>query len=369
MSARRPSVLGALAFASLPVVAACGGLTLDDWPKPAASQGDARAPDAGAAVPLPTEDAALVSDAAPSPRCVSAPLARSARGLVLVVDASQAAQAVWPEVSRGVRSFVDDPGTSAVALGGTIFPKLLTIQGTRYTACNVFGPDVPLGPAAETAGPLGAALSAKAEAGGGDSLDVTLQGAFAAASAFAANQPRHAAMDVAVVVVTASPSPTGCGTITRSGAAGLPGLVEGAFTSRPAVPVHFVVIGPRPGGASPVVDQLAALGGTGRAVFVEGDVASGVQGALADVRDGAFPCRFAPKDLELANADPARVAVVDGAGGVVPRVDTCGAGASAGWRFDDPAWPRSIVLCDGTCRDAEAGRELRVDPCGTAPPR
>jgi hypothetical protein len=101
---------------------------------------------------------------------------------------------------------------------------------------------------------------------------------------------------------------------------------------------------------------LAAAGGTEQAYLIDtGDpeaTASAFTQAIAAIRDTAIACELAIPDPPAGKTfDKERVAVHftvgSGAQQSLPYDTSCSGGA--GWRYDDPASPATIVLCESTC--------------------
>jgi von Willebrand factor type A domain len=144
--------------------------------------------------------------------------------------------------------------------------------------------------------------------------------------------------------------------VTRCGAT-LPDAVQAAVecATDAQQPIKTYVLGI--GQALSNLNQIAAAGGTKQAHFVDGgDVTANILTALNAIRgDAVIPCQLQiPPAPNNSTLDFSSVNLgVCTAGGApqttynVPNQAACGNGA--GWYYDDPANPQSIVLCQASC--------------------
>jgi len=144
--------------------------------------------------------------------------------------------------------------------------------------------------------------------------------------------------------------------VTRCGAT-LPDAVQAAVdcAADAQQPVKTYVLGI--GQALSNLNQIASAGGTKQAHLVDGgDVTAGILSALNAIRgDAVIPCQLqippAPSGTTL-DYNQVNLAVCNGSGASQPTVNVASAaqcGSSAGWYYDDPENPQSIVLCKASC--------------------
>lgn len=183
---------------------------------------------------------------------------------------------------------------------------------------------------------------------------VAVQGGLVAARQYADSHPGHAV----VMVLATDGLPTVCAPLDASGIGALAAAVASGTPS-----VKTFVIGvfadAEQAEAVPNLDQIAAGGGTGKALMISsgGDVIAAFRTALEKIRGTALPCEYEVPNSSGGTPDYGKVNVqftpTSGApilGHNVKNVDACDEG---GWYYDvDPASggrPTKIVLCPASC--------------------
>jgi hypothetical protein len=153
-----------------------------------------------------------------------------------------------------------------------------------------------------------------------------------------------------VVVLASDGDPTTCDT----DIAGIADLAAGAYAAA-GVRTFAIAI---QGATVAHLDQIAAAGGTGQALDVTAD-ASLVEEKMNEIRQVTVACELViPEPDPNDPFEPGRVNVrldPDGESGsqspsVVPQVPNADACSSqAGWYYDDPDDPATVLLCPATC--------------------
>jgi len=138
---------------------------------------------------------------------------------------------------------------------------------------------------------------------------------------------------------------------------------QSAFTGSPAVPTYVIGVGAK----LEALNAIASAGGTKSAVIVDTSdptkTKTDIVTALASIRRAEVSCDFsippAPAGQEL---DPYAVNVVleqaDGTEKVLGYSKECT--SAAGWRYDDVAAPKRILLCSSACGEARAATTGKV---------
>jgi hypothetical protein len=253
----------------------------------------------------------------------------------------------WPPAVAGLEAFFADPASTGLSASLAYFCGN-TGSGTCDALRTRFAtPAVPL--TALPAAPTFAASLAAQSFCNGTPTGAALGGALDYATSLA--QPGHRG---AIVLVTDG-KPTYCGSIAEVGAL--------AAARASSIPTYVIGVG----SALENLDAIAQAGGTDRALLVTASdpdkVASDFQAALAQIRDGVRACSYAlPAPEPGATLDLATTnvqLVTDGGTEVLPFDRGCDGGR--GWRFDDEANPRQIVLCADACTRVRAVETARVD--------
>jgi hypothetical protein len=158
----------------------------------------------------------------------------------------------------------------------------------------------------------------------------------------------------ALLVLATDGDPTGCDQ-------NLPGdvaaLAAAALASPQAIQTFVIGVGQ----SLTSLDAIARAGGTDGAFLVDtgGDVAASFAQALAAIRGVAATCDFLipTEGMDGGSINPTKVNVrysADGGGSILlPQVDSsdpANCGDRGGWYYDNPSNPKTIKLCDATCK-------------------
>lgn len=362
---RSPSY--ALAAVALALLAACGASSKTGFdtstfagedagaagPSGAGAPGTFSAADGGEAPVIPDDAAcAAVREAA-----VSTPV-----NLFIMFDKSSSqAGSKWEAAKAGLKAFLDEPRSAGIRAALGLFPRPIDATPSCDQAAYKT-PRVPFGVLPGNAPALMAVLAAETPNGPDTPIYPALGGALLGAIAEAQARPGESA---AVLLVTdgepAGPAPR-CGGVNPEDAAEIAKLAESGARFSPAVRTFVIGL---PGVPPAIANQIAAAGGTQRAYIVAStSVQAEFQKALSAVRGQALPCDFVlPPKLEDKSFayDKVNVAVTrSGAAGAetLPQSPAC---SGMGWRYDDPADPKRIVLCPEACAALREDFGARVD--------
>ncbi len=135
----------------------------------------------------------------------------------------------------------------------------------------------------------------------------------------------------------------------------------------PKVPTFVIGVGP----SLMALNGIAASGGTTAAYLVDtgGNVQQQFLDAMNNIRHAALGCTYTiplPTDGSAPDFNQVNVVYHPGGGGAtqtIPRVDgkaSCPMSGNA-WYYDDPAMPKTIILCDPTCGAIEADSMGEID--------
>jgi len=314
--------------------------------------------DAGSGDALPDPDAAC---AAVTEEAISVPL-----NLYVMMDRSQSMTGnKWASAEAGLAAFVNDPKFSGARIALRFFPNEGPPECDQYAYME---PTVPYGPLPGNAGAIVQAIEAEDPNGTSTPIYAALGGALLKGIEVAQNNPGEAS---AVLLVTDGfpQGPQGtCSGVDPNDAAAIAGLAAAGADFDPPVVTYVVGL---PGVDQDFANQVAAAGGSGEAVLVSAtNVAAEFQAALAKVTGEALPCEYeVPSQVEGGDVAITSVNVLLTVGGgepaLLPQDPACN---GAGWRYDDPANPDTIVLCPGTCtsvREADAAKIQILLGCTT----
>lgn len=271
----------------------------------------------------------------------------------------------WEDATAALKSFFQDPGTDGLRVAMRFFgDDLPGGAGCSQYLCNLAACAIPhidvdyLSAAAGDAHELlllSAIVQRQPGGGGGTPLHPALHGATTWSKSY---KGAHPADEVVVVLVTDG-APEGC----IENIATIAGVALEAYQSAGVATYAVGLEGSHEG----AMNQIAAAGGTGQGIFINGgDVSAQLLAALQQIQlESSLPCQYAMPSGE--NADPNEVNVdhTPNGGttqtiGQVSGADAC-AGVEAGWYYDDPASPTTIILCPETCSDIQGDEGGRID--------
>ncbi|MCC6527357.1 MAG: VWA domain-containing protein [Polyangiaceae bacterium] len=264
----------------------------------------------------------------------------------------------WNSAKAGLTSFVQDPALGWLRVALRFFPR----DPDATPACDQFAykePTVPYGALPGAAADLIAAVDLEAPDGFSTPIYPALGGAILKGMEVLQASPTEAS---AVLLVTdgqpQGPAPT-CGGVNPED----PLVIADLAAIGLAQGVATYVVG-LPGVDQSFANTVAAAGGTETAILISAaNVQAEFQQALWLIAGDAVPCEYdlpaqvisGEMSLGLVNIE-----VTPGNGGdpyLVPQNPACN---GAGWTYDDPVDPTSIVLCPATCTAIKADMDVTV---------
>lgn len=280
--------------------------------------------------------------------------------LYILVDKSSSMDGFkWDAARAGLTAFVNDPASAGLTVGLRFFPR----PADNTPACDQKAyqtPEVPFAPLPDNAQPVIDALNAATPDGFNTPIYPALGGGILAGIDIATNEPNRR---TAVLLVTdgkpQGPAPL-CSGVNPEDPAVIEDLAKTGATFNP--PVVTYVIG-LPGVDQAFANGVAAAGGTESAILIGNvNVEQSFKDALDKVRGDALPCDYdIPQTVTDGQFQVTEVNVVLTYSGkdpsFIPQVGTCG----EGWRYDDPADPKRIVLCPATCDKLHADFGAKIE--------
>jgi hypothetical protein len=181
-------------------------------------------------------------------------------------------------------------------------------------------------------------------------------------------QAAHPTHRVALVMATDG-MPSGC---MPNDAAGIAALASRAWTERPAIATYVIgVQAADDPDARPLLDQVAAAGGTGSAFILDAkaDLGQRFRDALDKIRVAQLPCEFTIPQPSRGAVDFTKVNVRFTAAGAPPdtlpyvgSVDRCDP-MRGGWYYDvapEQATPTRVLICPASCTRFEGAPAASV---------
>ncbi|WP_104977672.1 vWA domain-containing protein [Sorangium cellulosum] len=273
--------------------------------------------------------------------------------LVLLDRSGSMLGSKWSGVTSAISTFVTDAASAGMNVGLTYFPRGATGQNdcehTTYEGLAVPIAELPLNTQALTASIQDTSPS------GGTPMRPALQGVLFSATAYQDANPSHKV----IVVLATDGDPSGCSDNTVASTAE---LAQRALRYN-GVRTYVIAV---EGSTLSNLDQIAAAGGTTRALDVTADVAA-FSAKMAEIRASALPCELLlPEPPAGATLDQDRVAVrfTSGASGPleIPRAaDAADCGAGPGWYYDSEQVPEKIILCPTSCRAVQGDAQAKLD--------
>lgn len=250
----------------------------------------------------------------------------------------------WIHVRDAMKSFVSNPAYADLGVGLQFFPIRKQCSVADYAI-----PAVDLGLQPTVAPAIEQVLDAQQMAGGTPMVQVLL-----GVSGYLAASARPDRRPVVVLATDGVPDDTCAGGSADSPPNTLDNAVaaaKNAFSGTPSIATFVIGVGTE----LSALDAIAQAGGTGKATLI--DTGANAQQAFLDALDGirkaAIPCDYGIPDATI-DVTKTNVSYTSGAGatqefGFVGDAAGCAKAPDSGWYFDDPAAPKRVVLCGGTC--------------------
>ncbi|MFO0547318.1 MAG: vWA domain-containing protein [Polyangiaceae bacterium] len=281
--------------------------------------------------------------------------------LYIMVDASQSMfGSKWQAAIDGMTAFLNDPTIEDVDVALSFFPR--PADATPACDQNAYKtPIVPLAPIADNAATIIDTMTNKVPDGFNSPMYPALGGAILEGIDVVAANPD----EVAAVLLVTDGKPDGpgssCAGVNPSDPAAVAGLAASGANFDPSIKTFVVGL---PGVDTTIANQIAAGGGTDKAVIVGTvNTAQNFTDALVKARGQLLACRYdIPPEVDQGLIGLGLVNVTITPGGQpaveIPRNDNCMGG---GWYFDDPENPTSILLCEESCALVKDDVQAKID--------
>ncbi len=261
----------------------------------------------------------------------------------------------WEALTQAVQDFAELP--QAADIGAGIGFLSISGFGDDNQDCDVSAyadPVVGIGPLADTAPDILAAMNDKTPAGY-TPLVPALQGAIQYAKGWADDHPGIAT----VVVLVSDGFPTQCG----GGPEGVANAAEEGYTTDPRIKTYVIGVGDV---ARFNLENYARAGGTVDPFLTdEANASESFVEALLNITDSEIACEYEIPDPpdEMTQVDFDKVQIVytpqGGDPEEVPKVNSlgdCAMAENGGYYYDNSTAPTRIYVCPCTCARFQAGR-------------
>lgn len=265
----------------------------------------------------------------------------------------------WPAVKSALRSFFNDPSFADLSVGLQYFPLRAQCSVSAYAT-----PAVGIGPLPSQAATLSASLEGQTMYGG-TPLVPMLQGTVQYVHDWAAAHPDHKA--IVVLATDGIPDDTCLTGTTPNTLENVVSVAAAAKAMQPSVPIFVIGVGSE----LVALNQISQAGGTGNAFLVDTGTAieQAFLSALTRIRK-TMQCEYElpkmPSEWTRIDIDSVNVTYTyQGTTETLPYVGSlagCSTAPDKGWYYDNPAAPRRVQLCEGTCQNGRwsEGAEIGV---------
>ena len=254
----------------------------------------------------------------------------------------------WVPVTTAFKAFLAQPDTTGIDASMRLFP-LDGNQTARCDAANYAVPDVPM-----TALPNSAPFAAKLVANPGFSGTPTRAVVRATVTDAKAVQAANPDAKVAIVLITDG-DPAGCSDNN------IQDVASEVAGTKSTIPTYVIGVGNINN-----LNIIAQAGGPRDAFVVAVNDPAATQAqflaAINDIRGQAISCEIAippPPAGQTLDADKVNVNYTP-TGKATELLAYDEACTGAGWRYDDKANPKQVVLCPATCAIAKADPTAKV---------
>lgn len=270
----------------------------------------------------------------------------------------------WAGATAALTAFFQDPDSAGLSVGLRFFPDDSPAAGCNDQACSVDACAQPLVlPAPLTAGPAASDPQQKALVDAVNSKmpkgETPMYPALGGAESWAKANAKEGEQRTVVVLVTDG-QPTTCNTDVDA----IAGLAKDAHDTKGVLTYAIGMLGSN----QAQLDKIAVAGGTDKALLADaGSVAGKLVEALTSIQTAQIACSYdvpqASQPGEMIDPGKVNVNYYDGSGSFVtmPRVgslDACP--GTYAWYYDDPAMPKTIQLCPGTCKELQGNSSAMI---------
>jgi Mg-chelatase subunit ChlD len=347
------SLVGVAGSSMFSLLVACGSSTDSTFRPPEGSSNDPSNPDNGSG-DQPTFDSNNDAGLPPEQKQCAASTATAEAvpvNLVFMFDQSGSMGGgdrgvKWDPVTSATTSFFGDAASKGIRASLQYFP-----QGGSCSTSVYENPEVALTDLPNTT-TLASSFAAH-DPGGSTPTLPALTGALAHAATVATAHPGEA---TAVVLVTDG-DPDGCGSEVQNTA-------DAALAAAATTKTYVIGVG----ASLTALDQIAASGGTQKAILVNATNAAQanteLQAALAKIRGATLSCSYqmpaapAGQTLDIATVN-VNFTPTGGAPQTLAYNKDCTGGT--GWHYDNANAPTKVEICKTTCDSAQADKSGKID--------
>ena len=263
----------------------------------------------------------------------------------------------WNPVKNGLTTFFGDPASKNISASLAFFP----IGGNSPT-CNSSAYQNAVVPMTQL--PNAAAFSSAWGTGpnGRTPTEPALQGAIDAAKAVKAE-----GKNVAVVFATDG-EPNGC----SSDPAGVDAIAAAGLAA--GLKTHVIGVGPKTG----PLNSFAQAGGTNAAIMIPTNnaqqVSADLLAAIGQIATSLLGCNYglpAPPTGQTLDVNAVNVNYTPPGGSAKTLPYSADCSNPDGWKYDNVAAPKEVILCSGSCNTAKSQAGAKLDiifGCATAVP-
>jgi hypothetical protein len=257
----------------------------------------------------------------------------------------------WEPAKAATKAFLSDAASAGIGVGLKFF-------GSECDP-NVYAtPDVPIADLPAQSSVIASTLDARFPVA--DTMtEPALKGALAHQRQWLQTHPDSKAI---ILLITDGEPDSDCGgALIGDGSA----VAADAFNGSPSIPVYVLGLGNVAN-----INSIAQAGGTGQAFVVDPNANSGqaVVDAFNQIRSDAqpLPCEFTIPEGGAATPDLVNLAHTAGGATSAQTIASvgdaagCASNGDLGWYYDDPAAPKTILTCAGTCTQLSSGGAVEV---------
>lgn len=290
--------------------------------------------------------------------------------VVMVLDrsGSMETQKLWGPFQQAITDFIKHPGSAGLSVGMNFYPAA-AVNGcpSGYGACNESlygyqsGLQVPIVELPANEGTLLSAVQAQKAEGDCTPTYGALKGSLQFARQHQDANPKRKV----IVVLASDGAPNGCppAPVDANDPGVIADLASNIFNYNGVLTFTIAIAGAK----LPVLDQIAAAGGTTAAFDITSDI-NGFIKKMQDIQGTLLACEFLIPDPTKNGVefDANKVNVIYTPGDMsgaqnLPQVasaDKCGDGV--GWYYDNPSQPTKVSLCKASCDIVQADKMAKV---------
>jgi hypothetical protein len=257
----------------------------------------------------------------------------------------------WDSVLAGLTSFFKDAQSAGLFASEQVFPQ----PGANNDACAVGNYQTPLVPVTALPDAAGTLATTLTNNGPNANFNTPTKPALEGAIAFA--KTLEATGKKTAVVLVTDGEPSGCGSNVGNSA-------TAAGLGLPTMKTYVIGVGD----LLTNLDQIAAGGGTNKAVIVSTANPAQISGdfvkVLGGIRSQALSCEYAmgqPPSGETLDINKVNVQFTPKGGAVTTLDYSADCSKGTGWKYDNSANPTKILICPSSCNTLLANADGKID--------